>query len=880
MKAIRKRSITFLVAFIFVLSMLGQLPAKPVKAANYVTVYYRTHVQTYGWEGKEGDLSSWKSDGDMSGTSGQSKRLEGIEVVVSGDSGLGVQYTTHCQNYGWLPWSADGEMNGTEGESKRLEAIKLQLTGENAGLYDIFYRVHAQNYGWLGWAKNGQAAGTAGMSKRLEGIQIVICPKGDAPTDEFKGITSDYTQPYVSAKGDADEYVAGADESNITYKTHVQTYGWQGWKYNGDISGTSGESKRLEGINIKLTNQQYEGGITYRTHVQTYGWQNWVSDGAMAGTSGESKRLESIQIYLTGDMAKHYDLYYRVHAQTFGWLGWVKNGEPSGTAGYSKRLEAIQIVLVEKGQGAPGNVDGIVSNTTSGFEYTSASQIPENPYYGGNSNVSDDYVDVTEYTYEITPLNAPFNNMYFVKTDNPNPYYVRFIDRESKYYDEDRASNEERMSVLMPVGRRFIDVVYEDKETGRVNGGYFFELNNYGTDGGDFVLQQADEAYNIVYYENYYSYNNPTYEDTSVVVKCEDVIPVDYYFVKYHTDPTQDFFTNLNSAQDALRTMAVYPKNLKDTSVVNESRPYPLLATSPYAELSLNDHYDMYLGTQERSLLLYSYPLVLDSLSYPNVMAGIATILEPDCTIEANDLMHWMIDITYNGETHMYGGAGAGSSDPIFTKYIGTLYTYDGSANDYSVKTLEEKRAKILEIGTQSEEELSVYRDMITGDIFKETIGKGTWLRVATEGFGYGTAYTYVYTQNYQGNIGTVYGSEVWVDGRYVNEWNRIELGATFEDYPTATIIVRDMEYTSYYGNTLKQDVAFEYDSTEDVWWAHDAYFESRWYTSGQFEKTPDNMILTHEEVENLDVDGNTDTLPGSGLIYDGTVEPGTPFTN
>ena len=380
MRAIRKRITTFLIAFTLVLSMIGQLPAKSVKAANNVSVYYRTHVQTYGWEGKDGDYATWKANGAMSGTSGESKRLEGIEIVVSGDSNVGVQYTTHCQNYGWLPWSANGEMNGTEGESKRLEAIKIQLTGENAALYDIYYRVHAQNYGWLGWAKNGQAAGTAGMSKRLEGIQIVVVSKGQTVADDYNNITSDYAEPYVSSKGNTDETVIGATTSNVSYKTHVQTYGWQGWKYNGDISGTSGESKRPEGINIKLTNQQYPGGITYRTHVQKYGWQSWVSNGKMAGTSGESKRLESIQIYLTGEMANHYDLYYRVHAQTFGWLGWVKNGEPSGTAGYSKRLEAIQIVLVAKGQGAPGNVDGIISNTTSGFEYTSASQIPENPY--------------------------------------------------------------------------------------------------------------------------------------------------------------------------------------------------------------------------------------------------------------------------------------------------------------------------------------------------------------------------------------------------------------------------------------------------------------------------------------------------------------------
>ena len=81
---------------------------------------------------------------------------------------------------------------------------------------------------------------------------------------------------------------------------------------------------------------------------------NWVADGALSGTTGQSKRMEAIKIRLTGEAAEKYDIYYRVHSQNFGWLDWSKNGEPSGTAGYSYRMEAIQIVLVAKGDPAPG----------------------------------------------------------------------------------------------------------------------------------------------------------------------------------------------------------------------------------------------------------------------------------------------------------------------------------------------------------------------------------------------------------------------------------------------------------------------------------------------------------------------------------------------
>ena len=144
---------------------------------------------------------------------------------------------------------------------------------------------------------------------------------------------------------------------SVSYCTHVQTFGWQHYVADGEISGTTGQSKRLEGIRIKLASRPdgLGGSIQYRTHIQTFGWERgWKADGAMSGTTGQSKRLEAIQIRLTGSIAAYYDVYYRVHAQHYGWMGWARNGQSAGTAGYSYRLEGIQIRLVPKGGNAPG----------------------------------------------------------------------------------------------------------------------------------------------------------------------------------------------------------------------------------------------------------------------------------------------------------------------------------------------------------------------------------------------------------------------------------------------------------------------------------------------------------------------------------------------
>lgn len=289
------------------------------------SISYQTHVQDYGWQ-------SWKSNGEVSGTVGQSKRLEGINIKLSNINGS-IEYKTHVQDIGWQDWKSNGQMSGTSGQSKRLEAIKVKLSGEAANQYDVYYRVHAQDYGWLDWAKNGESAGTEGYSKRLEGIQIVLVKKGEnAP-----GSTS---RPFIYKM--------------IKYQTHVQNIGWQGEKADGEMSGTTGQSLRLEAIKIQLSSS-IDGGIVYKTHVQDYGWLNFVTNGQASGTTGQAKRLEAIQMQLTGNAKNQYDLYYRVHAQNFCWLGWAKNGESAGTAGYSYRLEGIQIVLVPKGGNAPGS---------------------------------------------------------------------------------------------------------------------------------------------------------------------------------------------------------------------------------------------------------------------------------------------------------------------------------------------------------------------------------------------------------------------------------------------------------------------------------------------------------------------------------------------
>lgn len=252
-----------------------------------------SHIQTYGdTAGRITYMGGYPTL--VLGTRGQAKRLEEIAVKLQNNTGYsgGITYQAYRQTYEWTDWVSDGQRAGTHGRAKRLEGIRIRLTGELAKHYDVRYRVHIQTYGdQQGWVYNGAYAGTRNLSKRLEELQVQIVPK------ESKN--------------------ASTKEESVSYRVHRQTYGWE----------------PLD-----------------------------VSDGTVSGTTGQAKRLEAIQIYLTGEVANYYDIYYRVHAQSYGWMNWAANGQKAGTAGLAKRLEAIQIVLVKKTDKAPGaTFNGVTS---------------------------------------------------------------------------------------------------------------------------------------------------------------------------------------------------------------------------------------------------------------------------------------------------------------------------------------------------------------------------------------------------------------------------------------------------------------------------------------------------------------------------------------
>ncbi|WP_160672742.1 Ig-like domain-containing protein [Clostridium sp. C8-1-8] len=132
----------------------------------------------------------------------------------------------------------------------------------------------------------------------------------------------------------------------ISYRAHVEGIGWQNYVSEGQISGTIGQSLRVEAININRGGLPQGARIKYQVHVQDIGWMDYVYDGADAGTMGRGLRIEAMRMQLENAPAG-YHIQYQVHVQDKGWMDPVMDGQLAGTTGEGKRIEAFKINLVQ-----------------------------------------------------------------------------------------------------------------------------------------------------------------------------------------------------------------------------------------------------------------------------------------------------------------------------------------------------------------------------------------------------------------------------------------------------------------------------------------------------------------------------------------------------
>lgn len=491
-----------------------------------------------------------------------------------------------------------------------------------------------------------------------------------------------------------------------------------------------------------------------------------------------------------------------------------------------------------------------------------------------------------QYTYEITPLIAPFNNYFFIQTDNPDPTSFRFVDVDSVYSEE---------ATLTWHRTSFADVEYDDAQTLRVNGGYIFYSGS--TDGGQLMLQ-CENA-------------NDTWVDFGLTITLPTLCDqADYLIQTYAT--SSDFFENMDAVQAGFSSICLYSGSYIRGSVYR-SDDFWSVSTSPHIDQYFYI-YSPYDRRDNQSLFASAiYPFRYDSLGFPSIMARVSQRLDSTSSYTWSSTSHAYIEVTYGGETHTYGGAGNGEGQGLTPDKISRIFTFSETDQTF---TLEEIHQLLLAYAAVEMEDDIPRTDALTWTDITETVGEGAWARV-------GGGYTYLYKRNdrnsysaeewgvgnsiyWGGSLG--FGSDTWVDGRYINTHERYVAGETLEDHPQSDIILFQItlpvvsydssyQYSSETGQyeytyenisveEITQNVRYIYDETEDIWKANrdaTSIMGCSYNTLAAMTekglidaKYLDAVQLTHEEVASLEVDRNTNVAPTEYYLYDGSAAPGT----
>ena len=93
-------------------------------------VSYLAHRQTYG------DETSAITEGNKMSTSPHGvKRMEKVKIWLTGDlaDAFDIYYRVHVQSFGWLKPVSNGEWTGSSGLCIRIEAIEIQIVPKNSG---------------------------------------------------------------------------------------------------------------------------------------------------------------------------------------------------------------------------------------------------------------------------------------------------------------------------------------------------------------------------------------------------------------------------------------------------------------------------------------------------------------------------------------------------------------------------------------------------------------------------------------------------------------------------------------------------------------------------------------------------------------------------
>ena len=185
----------------------------------------------------------------------------------------------------------------------------------------------------------------------LKYVKDSLTVKGRVPNpNQTKAYGSVFTD-FMSQLKQREDLITACDmppkweefRQTLTYQTHVAKKGWGSWNGEDQISDDIEQNWQIEAIKINSPTHKVYYSVYYNDKED---WSAEVTNSEQAGTTGKSKAIYGIKIRLDEAGAKEFDILYRVHKFDGTWTDWAKNGEAIYSHG--QKLNAVQIKLETK----------------------------------------------------------------------------------------------------------------------------------------------------------------------------------------------------------------------------------------------------------------------------------------------------------------------------------------------------------------------------------------------------------------------------------------------------------------------------------------------------------------------------------------------------
>jgi hypothetical protein len=154
----------------------------------------------------------------------------------------------------------------------------------------------------------------------------------------------------------------------LGYRANVEGLGWLDWQAEGGTAGTTGQGRKLLGLQMELQNPTGGAALRFRGWNDADGWSAWQPSGGTIGPITPDKPLGAIELSLDNPPSGT-STSTEAYVNDWGWLGAVRDQWIAGTQHQGRPMEAFR-ASIRRGSPEPARIHIAYNASIQSVGYT------------------------------------------------------------------------------------------------------------------------------------------------------------------------------------------------------------------------------------------------------------------------------------------------------------------------------------------------------------------------------------------------------------------------------------------------------------------------------------------------------------------------------